>query len=62
MTNPPRAPTKLSSGGGGGGGGGAAIPPTTPKAPAQANMLLYGGAFAAIAIGGALIYSASKKR
>jgi hypothetical protein len=61
LTNPPRAPTKLSSGGGGGGGG-AAVPPVTPRGPAQANMLLYGGAFAAIVVGGALIYRASKKR
>lgn len=59
-TNPPRAPTKLSSSGGG--GGGAAVPPPPPKAPAQANMLLYGGAFAAIVVGGALIYRAAKKR
>jgi hypothetical protein len=56
LTNPPRAPTKLSS------GGGAAVPPVTPRGPAQANMLLYGGAFAAIVVGGALIYRASKKR
>jgi hypothetical protein len=61
LTNPPRPPTKLSSGGGGGGGG-SAVPPTTPKGPAQSNMLLYGGAFAAIAIGGALIYRASSRR
>jgi len=62
LTNPPRAPTKLSSGGGGSGGGGGGGDTVKPKAPAQANMLLYGGAFAAIVIGGALIYSASKKR
>jgi hypothetical protein len=59
-SRPPREPIKLSSGGGG--GGGETTPPVDKKSPAQANMLLYGGAFAAIAIGGALIYRASKKR
>jgi len=62
MTNPPRPPTKLSSGGEDGGDGGATVPSVKPKDPAQANMLLYGGALAAIVVGGALIYRASKKR
>lgn len=61
MTNPPRPPTKLSLDERAGADAGAESP-TKPRDPEQAHMLLYGGALAALIVGGALMYRASKKR